>query len=146
MNPVNGEENDAEKMSLEIQKIIKNEIETLRELLSLLLLEEKLTTETTTESKKVLLRQRSEVYKKLRHIKKEKESLFETFFFETFNDYEVSTLKEHLDSIQGEVNRKQYVSKKSLKSPTPLLKPSFKKTSTPKTTITTIDASEESLN
>lgn len=137
MNHANQETNDAESSTFQIQKIIHQEIETLREFLNILSLESSLE-ETHTEEKKDILRQRSEIHKKLRILKQEKENLFENFFFEIIQDYEISILKDHLHSIKAEVERKRTQSKKNLKTPKSLLQ-HIKGKSVPKTMVTTIE-------
>ena len=67
------DKNDAESVSFSIQKIIEQEIETIRKLLSFLSFEETLQSKETLETKKGVLRERSELYKKLRSIKKDKD-------------------------------------------------------------------------
>ena len=137
------DKNHAENSSFEIQKIIEQEIDALRELLGLFSIEENSFFEQDGESKKQILRQRSEIFKKLRSLKKEKDSFFETFFYETVNNCDLSIQKDHLSSIQSEVDKKQTQSKRNLK-PSPQLKPKFNSQVLPKTIVQTLDHQEES--
>ena len=138
--------NDAENLSLQIQKIIKEEIDTLRELLSFLSLDDGMRETIHTDSKKTFLRQRSELFKKLRQIKKEKESFFENFFFNQLDDLDVSILKDHLTAIKSEIDRKQSSAKRSSDHSSFLVKAHLKKQQKPKSSVTTLESIDEGLN
>ncbi len=135
--------NHAETSSFQIQKIIQEEIEALRQLLGLISQEETGCFEQESDSKKTILRQRSEIFKKLRNLKKEKEYFFENFFYATIDNCDLSIQKDHLISIQSEVDKKQTRSKRSLK-PSPQLQPKMTKIPQPKTAIQTLDHQGES--
>lgn len=141
MNHTNQETNDADSSTFQIQKIIHQEIEALREFLNIISLENSLE-ESHTDEKKDILRQRSEIHKKLRLLRQEKENLFENFFFEITQNYEVSILKDHLQSIKAEVEKKRTQSKKNLKSPKNLLQ-QIKPKAVTKTMVTTLDKESE---
>ena len=136
------DKNDAESVSFSIQKIIEQEIETIRKLLSFLSFEETLQSKETLETKKGVLRERSELYKKLRSIKKDKDLLFEKFFFDHHENIDLALLNDHLQSIQSELDRKQYRQKKTLKILESPARSPMKRASKNKTTVSTIDSQE----
>ncbi len=137
MNHINQETNDEVSSIFQIQKIIHKEIETLREFLDILSLENSLE-DCHVEEKKDILRQRSEIHKKLRSLKEEKENLFENFFFEITQNYEISILKDHLQSIKAEVEKKRTQSKKQVRSHKSMLQKACPKPAI-KTIVTTLE-------
>ncbi len=137
--------NHSESKSFKIQEILQEELHVLRELLNLFSIEEHCLESPEVQEKKTLLKQRSEIFKKLRLLKKEKELIYENFFFEQAEDCELSILKDHLDSIRTAVDKKQITLRKTLKSDLLFTqKLEAKSEKKLKTTLKTLDIQEES--
>jgi hypothetical protein len=115
MNTEKQKENDAETLTLEIQKIIQKEIDLLRDLLTLFVDEENIHSKENPESKKNLIRKKAEVQKKLRMLRIEKETFFENYFFNQTLDCSTHLLKDQLIAIKEEVEKKHLVESNSSK-------------------------------
>lgn len=126
MNQNNQSNNDNDLFISEIQQIMQQEIEILRQLISSLYDER--TNEITIE-----------LNKKLKKIRKQKETFFEKFFFLNTSNCELSILQDHLTSIKEELGKKQIMSKKINKTFYPDLQPLTKKEVKIKTVVSTID-------
>jgi len=113
----------------EIQQIIQQEIEILRQLISNCY-------DDKSEENTIQLN------KKLKKIRKQKEDFFENFFFLNASNCELSILKDHLASIKEEFEKKQIMAKKINKNFHCDLKPLTKKEVKIKTIVSTIDQQE----
>ena len=116
---------DAKENSLDIAKIIEQELIFLRELLATFHSHEWPDRHYVEE--KLLEKKRAELQKKIRLLRLEKERYFEAFFYRSQDDISLHMLNDQLSAIKGEIEKRNRQEKKSFKAspiekiaPTPL--------------------------
>ena len=102
--------------SLQLQKILNDEVSLLRELLSGFSHEESLVSERLFEEQKKFQKERQALHKKLKLIRQQKQIFYEIFFFNQQKDCETQLLFEQLTSLSNQVEKKQTQHKKVLRS------------------------------
>jgi len=128
--------------SLQLQKILSEEVALLRELLSGFSQEESCVSEQLFEVQKELQIERQNLHKKLKSLRKEKQNYYEIFFLNHQKDCETQLLLDQLTSLSHQVEKKQTQQKKVLKSLTdhpPLKLQELPQNKLPKQLVSTIE-------